>query len=279
MRHLNRCAAALVLAAGGGVAHADARLDFAAQGACPVLLRSIEVAGPRLRIEVEPAGGEPISSIFDGDEDLVTTLIPSQRRFMRQEVDADAADYTGDVTSSSVKYMDRQMAKAMEAMREQCKDSQCPQMPDLAALMGAGRGPANPITTRDTGQVDSVGGLACTWREWVRAEGVVRRECLADIATLPMADRDRAGLGRGMRVMLHFGESMGAFRDRFLADVEPNPPAGKLAVAHVCFAGGAESGRATATLLQVPVDPLRFEVPAGYAPVMGPGAEAGVGND
>ena len=72
---------------------------------------------------------------------------------------------------------------------------------------------------------------------------------------------------------------MGAIRDRFLADMEPDPLAGKLGIAQVCFAGGAESGRATATVVQAPVDPLRFEVPAGYVPAMGPGSDAGVESD
>ena len=136
MRHLAGCAAALVLAASSGAALADARVAFATQGTCPTHFRSIDVAGPRLRMELEPPGGEPLVSIFDGDEDLVTTLIPSQRRFMRIEVDADAADYTGDVVSSSMTYMEKQMAIAQEAMREQCKRSSCPQMPDLSAMMG-----------------------------------------------------------------------------------------------------------------------------------------------
>jgi hypothetical protein len=273
MRPLHGCAAALVLAACGSVAHADARLDFTTQGTCHVQIRSIEVAGARLRLEVEPDGGEPLTSIFDGEEDLVTTLIPSQRRFLRQEVDADAADYMGDVAGSSVTYMDKQMAKAKAIMEEQCKHQRCPQMPDFAAMMGTMRPPADPITTRATGQSENVDGLACTWREWVRAGGVVRRECLADVATLPMADADRAGLRRGMRVMMNYGEEMGAIRDRFGLAPEPNPPAGQVAVAQVCFAAGAETGRGSATVVQGPVDPVRFEVPAGYAPAMGPGSE------
>jgi hypothetical protein len=272
MRHLAGSAVALVLAAAAGPALADARLEFTTQGACPTHFRAIDVAGPRLRIELEPPGGEPLVSIFDGDEDLVTTLIPSQRRFMRIEADDDAADYAGDVVTSSMTHMDKQLAKAQEVMREQCKRGQCPQIPGFESMMGTGRGPVDPITTRDTGEAGSADGIACTWREWVRAEGVVRRECLADIATLPMGDRDRAGLRRGMRVMLNFGKSMGAFRDRFLVDADPDPPMGKLRVAQVCFAGGVESGRATATVVQASVDPLRFEVPADYVPAMGPGS-------
>jgi hypothetical protein len=265
---------ALALATACGPAFADARLDFPTQGTCHVQIRAIEVAGPRLRIEVEPTGGEPLTSIFDGDEDLVTTLIPSQRRFVRQEVDADAADYMGDVAGSSVTYMDKQMAKAKALMEEQCKHQSCPQMPDFAAMMGTMRPPADPITTRDTGQAESIGGFACTWREWVQAGSVVRRECLADVATLPMADADRAGLRRGMRVMMNYGEEMGAFRDRFGLAPEPNPPAGQVAVAQVCFAAGAETGRGSATVVPGPVDPARFEVPAGYAPAMGPGSDS-----
>jgi hypothetical protein len=264
-------AAALALAASCGVAHADSRIDYASTGTCPVLFRSIEVAGPRLRIEVEPAGGEPLTSIFDGDEDLVTTLIPSQRRFMRIEVDADAADYSGDVVTSTVTYMDRQMAKAMEAMREQCKHGSCEGMPDFAALMA--RPPANPVTTRDLAATDIVDGVACAWREWVQGGAVVRRECLADIAVLPLPDADRAGLRRGMRVMTRYGDSMGAIRDRFGADPQPATPAGQLPVVQQCFAGGVAAGTVTLAAREAPVDPARFEVPAGYAPAMGAASE------
>ena len=270
MRHLAGCAAALLLAAAGGVAHAGSRLDYATEGTCPVLFRSIEIAGPRLRIEVEPTGGEPLSSIFDGDEDMVTTLIPSQRRFMRQEVDADAADYTGDVASSSVVYMDRQMAKVEEEMRKNCKNGACGQMPDIAALMQRPQG--TPITTR-AGAADTIGGLACTWREWMRDGAVMRRECLADIASLPLPDADRAGLRRGMRVMTNYGNAMGAIRDRWLGMVEPMTPMGQLPVAQQCFSDGAATGSISMTMREAPVDPLRFEVPAGYAPAMGPGSD------
>jgi hypothetical protein len=266
---------ALAFALSCGPARADGRIEYRTDGACAVHFASIEVAGPRLRMEVTPAGGEPLSSIFDGDEDLVTTMVPSQRRFMRMEVDADAADYSGDVVKSTVTYMDRQMAKMQEVMEAQCKNQRCPQMPDLGAMMGNNLPPADPYTTRDTADAGNVGGVACTWREWVRAEGVVRRECLADIAALPLPDADRAGLRRGMRVMMNYGASMSVMTERFGTAPEPNPPVGKFPVAHVCFAGGAEAGQATATVTEAPVDPQRFEVPAGYAPMMGPGSDMG----
>jgi hypothetical protein len=271
MRHSAGRAAALVLAMAGACAHADSHLDYATQGACPALFRSIEIAGPRLRIEVEPAQGEPISSIFDGDEDLVTTLIPSQHKVMRMEVDDDAADYTGDVARSSMTYVDRQMEKAMALMREQCKHGGCPQMPDLGALMG--RAAVDPITARDTGQADTVGGVACTWREWVRDGAVVRRECLADIAALPLPEADRAGLLRGMRVMMRYGNAYAPVRDRFATEAEPVPPAAQLPIVQQCFADGAPTGSVTLDAREAPVDPARFEVPAGYAPVLGANGE------
>jgi hypothetical protein len=263
----------LALALDCGAATAAARIDTQIEGACPVLFRTIEIDGPRLRIELEPAGGEPFASIFDGDEDLVTSLIPSQKRFLRMEVDADAADYSGDVASSSVTYIDRQLAQAQAMMAEQCKRGGCPQMPDLAAMMGRPAAPANPITTRDTTEVATFGNLSCTWREWVRSDVVLRRECLADIAALPIPEADRAGLRRGMRVMTNYGESMGAIRDRFVADPEPPSPPGKLIVAQVCLANGAEVGRSSATTAEVAIDPARFQVPADYAPMGGFGRQ------
>jgi hypothetical protein len=265
-----RAFAAAVLAAACGAAHADARLEYTATGACPMLFRSIDVAGPRLRIEVAPEQGEPIASIFDGEEDLVTTLVPSQRTYMKIEVDADAADYTSDVMDSTATYMDRQMARAAEMMREQCKHGGCPQMPDFASLLPKPAG--DPIQARATTQADTIDGVACTWREWVRGEAVVRRECLADITALPLPDADRAGLRRGMRVMLRYGESASAIRDRFASDPEPVPPVGQLPIAQQCFADDAATGTVALTAREAPVDPALFEVPAGYAPVAGPGS-------
>jgi hypothetical protein len=273
MRHLAGRAFAVALAATCATAHADSHLDFAGEGACPVLFRSIEVAGPRLRFELEPPGAEPMASIFDGDEDLVTSLLPAQRKFMRMEVDADAADYSGDVASSSVKYMDRQMAQAMKQMEAQCRGNQCAQIPDLQAMMRAAMPSAPPIEARATNDAGTVAGIACQWREWVQAGVVVRRECLANIADLPLPAADVAGLRRGMRVMMNFGAAYSPIRDRFGLAPEPSPPAGQLAVAQVCLQGDAQAGKAEVSLREAPVDPLRFEVPAGYAPAMGQGAE------
>jgi hypothetical protein len=101
----------------------------------------------------------------------------------------------------------------------------------------------------------------------------VRRECLADITALPLPDRDRAGLRRGMKVMLEFNAAYAPFRDRFGLDREPLPAPGKLAVAQVCLANGAEVGRASLVASEGGVDPARFEVPADYQPVMGAGAQ------
>jgi hypothetical protein len=272
MRHLaGRALAAAALAAACGAAHADARLDYVSTGTCPMLFRSIEIAGPRLRIEVSPEQGEPIASIFDGEEDLVTTLIPSGKTYVRVEVDADAADYTADVMGSTATYMDRQMARAAELMREHCGHGGCPQMPDLASMLPRPAG--DPLRGRATGQADRIDGVDCTWREWVRGEAVVRRECLADIAALPLPDADRAGLRRGMRVMMRYGDAASAIRDRFVPDPEPVPPAGQLPIAQQCFADGVATGTVALTARQAPVDPARFGIPAGYAPVAGPGAE------
>jgi hypothetical protein len=269
---------ALALAAVAAPAFADARLDWTREGACPVLFSSIEIAGPRIRFEMPAEPGEPFWSVFDGDEDLVTTVIPSQQAYMRMEVDADAADYMGDVAGSSVTFMDRQMAQAraqMEEMKKQCGRN-CPQMPDLDAMMAMAMGGAQPpIEARDTGEAGDANGVACTWREWVQAGQVVRRECLAKVAELPLGDADRGGFARGMKVMVRYGDSFGAVRDRFGLAKEPQAPMGQLAVAQACFAGGSETGRATLAITPTLVNPARFDIPAGYRPAMGAGSGEG----
>jgi hypothetical protein len=273
MRRLLRPALVLALALQGGAAFADSRIQAQGDATCPMLFDSIEMSGPRLRFELRPPGAEPMVSIFDGDEDLVTSLMPGQRQFMRMEVDADAADYTGDVASSSVTYMDRQMAKARAMMEQQCGGNRCAGMPDLEAMMRMGTpGAPPPIETR-AGAADTVGGIACAWREWVQAGAVVRRECLAPIVGLPLPERDRAGLVRGMRVMMQYGESFASFKDHFGLAQEPQPPNGQLVLSQVCLAGAGETGKATMTFVEAPVDPAKFEVPAGYTPALGAPAQ------
>jgi hypothetical protein len=266
--------AAFALTLACGAARADGRLAYATDGACPVLFRSIEVSGPRLRFEVTPTGGEEFVNIFDGDEDLSTSLIPSQRAYLRVEVDADAAEYSGDVTSSMVKYMDNQLARTKAQMAEQMKDCgrNCPQMPDLDAMMRAAMPQQAPIEARDTGEAGAVDGVACTWREWVQSGAVVRRECLAKFADLPLPDADRRGLVRGMRVLVGYGEAQKAMVQRFGMQPEPQPPVGQVAIEQVCLAGGAESGRAKLIVVETPIAPSQFEIPAGYSPVGGAGA-------
>jgi hypothetical protein len=273
-------ALALALALAPGIALADARLDWQRQGTCPVLFASIDIAGSRLRFDLPAEPGEPFWSVFDGEEDLVTTVIPSQQTYMTMEVDADAADYMGDVGTSTVTFMDRQMAQAREQiaqMQKNCHGRGCPQVPDLDAMMAMATGGAQPaIEARDTTETGDANGVACAWREWVQAGQVVRRECLAKVAELPLADADRGGFARGMKVMTHYGDSFGAVRDRFGLAKEPAPPPGQLAVAQVCFAGGSESGRATMVMAPTAVDPARFEIPPGYHTAVhgaAPGAE------
>jgi hypothetical protein len=272
------CLPVLLLATLAPGAHADSRLDYAVEGTCPVVFQAIEAAGPRLRFETQPAGGEPYVSIFDGDEDLVTGLMPAQRKFMQIEVDADSADYSGDVASSMVKYMERQMAQAKAQMAEHKKQCgrQCAQMPDfdLDAMMNAARAASPPIEARDTGEAGDVAGVACQWREWVQAGQVVRRECLAKFADMPLPERDRAGLQRGMRVMVQFSAAYAPMTQRFGLAPEPQAPVGQVPAAQVCFAGGSEAGRATLSMREAPVDPARFAIPPGYTPVMGPGSES-----
>ncbi|MGH8029765.1 MAG: hypothetical protein ACREO3_07520 [Arenimonas sp.] len=270
MRLRPGCGIALALAASCGMARADGRLDYRVDGDCPVLFRTIEVAGPRLRFEVTPISGGQFVSIFDGDEDLVTSLMTDQRKYLRMEVDADAVDYTGDVASSSVKYMDRQIAEAKKLMEASCGQGGCPQGLDIEAMMRAAMPSTPSIEARATAEVGDAGGLACTWREWVRDGAVVRRECLVKLADLPLPDRDRAGLVRGMRVMLNYGDAMAPMRDRFGAAREPEMVAGQLVARQVCFAAGVETGTAMLGVMQALVDPSRFEIPAGYSPFLGP---------
>src|SRR5688572_14377102 len=76
----------LLLAALAPGAHADWCREYVVVGGFHVLFLAIEASGPRLRFETQRTGGELYVSIFVGDEDLITGLMPAQRTWMHMEV-------------------------------------------------------------------------------------------------------------------------------------------------------------------------------------------------
>lgn len=145
-------------------ANADMRVTFEQQGECSAPFTKMQISGSQLRIDHKDG-----SMLYDGLEETAIHLDHLQKRWMELEVDADAADYTADVASSSLNRAERELAKAQQQMVESCKqlESQgiaCPQMPamDMQAMMQMGqamarqadaRSDATPKSGNDSGQL------------------------------------------------------------------------------------------------------------------------------
>lgn len=268
-----------------GAAFADARIAYAVEGSCKALADSIEISGSRMRIDMR-MDGQVMSSLFDGEEDTVTSLMHDQKQFHEMEVDEDAADYTADVMGSTMTYVDKQMDAAMAQMKKQCEQMKsqsrgrgsvstpCDNMPDLRSMMASAMGPANQAKPelRETSREDAIAGATCRWTEVWQGELKLREQCDADIVSLPLPDGDRGSFARGMRVLTSYGDAMKPAVDRFAAanqDTVPVPPKGKMTLAGNCFdANGERVGHYAADITVGSIDPQRFQVPAGYTAMM-----------
>ena len=278
--------AALCCFAVSGAAWADTRIAYTVEGSCPTFADSIEISGSRMRIDMR-LDGMAMSSLFDGEEDTVTSLMHEQKQFHQTEVDEDAADYTADVMGSTMIYVDKQMDAAMAQMKKQCEQmkaqsrgrnvvSACDNMPDMRSMMESAMGPADQAKPemRETGRQDAVAGGTCRWTEVWRGEHKLREQCDADIVSLPLPDGDRGSFARGVRVLMSYGDAMRPVVDRFgMADKDPIPvpPQGKITLAGACFdASGERVGRFAADIAVGPLDPQRFQVPADYSSMLQP---------
>lgn len=277
--------AALCWLAASGTALADTRIAYVVEGNCPALADSVEISGSRMRIDMR-LDGQRMSSLFDGEEDTVTSLMHEQKQFHETEVDEDAADYTADVMGSTMIHVDKQMEAVMAQMKQSCEQmkaqsrgrgsvvSACDSMPNMRSMMESALGPANQakIEMRETGRDDTIAGSACRWMEAWQGEYKLREQCDAEIATMPLPDGDRGGFARGVRVLMSYGDAMKPVVDRFgMGDRNPVPvPAkGRFTLAANCFdAAGERVGHFAADIAVGALDPLRFQVPADYTSMM-----------
>ena len=118
MRILIPILAACGLALGAGSARADATIDYVREGDCPLPMDALRISGSQLRFDTAQGSG-----LYDGLDDTVVYLDHERRSFHTMEVDADAAEYTADVASSTLKYADRELAKAQKQIEQMCADA------------------------------------------------------------------------------------------------------------------------------------------------------------
>jgi len=154
--------------------------------------------------------------------------------------------------------MQQQMAKMTPEQRERMQRG-------MASGFGAsGAMPASPESDHDLGPA-RVADIACTRRQHLRGDEVVGEECLASLAALPLAAADSARIARMAAVMARWRNSM---LPAGFAATRHGPSLDSVVVERVCFATGAESGRATLRVSAAPVADSEFVVPPpGYAPM------------
>lgn len=123
------------------VARADATIGYDTAGReCLPEPAGLEVSGARVRIEMRPMQGSHQSAIYDVVEQTMVYLDHDNRTQFLMETDRDAADFQSDVSSATVRSMDKEMQKAQAQMDEACAQMEkqgmaCPKMPNMAQMM------------------------------------------------------------------------------------------------------------------------------------------------
>lgn len=253
-----------------GTAQAATRVTFESKGACPSEAESLTIDGSRFRSDTS-VEGQGTSLLYDGAERLMITLMHDVRQYMQTEVDEDALDYQGDVADSTGNYMNKQMEKMETQMAQQCAEMRkqgmdCPQV-DIRGMMQGMVNNQMPAW-RDLDREGESAGIGCRW--WERTQGGVRikEECSAKVGDLPIGERDRRGLERGIKVMQRYGSNMQGMMQGLTGDAaqQSGLPQDGLVIAEVCYgADGKEIGRVTAKFVEATVDAKLFETPAGYS--------------
>ncbi|HMB43336.1 MAG TPA: hypothetical protein VKM00_05585 [Luteimonas sp.] len=254
-----------------GPVYADTSLHYTVQGDCPAIADSVEISGPLMRIDIQ-AQGQDSSSIFDGAEDLYTTLLPAQHKYYQVEVDEDALDYTGDVADSTGKYLDNQMQKMQAMLQQQCADLEkkggsCAAMPDMRSLMQGMAANQPRIEMRDSGHKKSVDGVDCNVFEVLENDIKKQEVCYALAGELPIPEDDRKGLARGLKVMTRYGQAFTGMAGHLggATPAQAQKPEG-LPVAQTCFdPTGQAVGQNALSISQEKIAPDRFDIPSDYS--------------
>lgn len=260
------------------VALADISLVYPQQPQCQSKLSAIQLSGSRMRID-SVMQGRKYTMLFDGMEDIITSLDHSDHNFHQTEVDEDALDYNADVMSSTGNFMGNQM-KAMQAqMEQQCAQMEkqgisCANMSDLTAMMQSAQtmaaGQIPVIEIKPSGKVQTVAGMIC--KTFDRYENGRRssEECYIEPKDLLMPEKDKKYLLRNMKVMHRFAKSMTGLTDKLMvgknkSSEQPDPADRDILLSQRCFAADdRESGWIEAEISNATIDAGNFEIPPGY---------------
>jgi hypothetical protein len=122
-------------------ARADATITYdTAGGDCSPEPAGLRVSGTRVRMDLRPVSGSRTSALYDVVEQTMVYLDHTGKTQLLMETDRDATDFQADVSSATMRSMDKEMQKAQAQMEESCRMLEkqgmaCPKLPDMAAMM------------------------------------------------------------------------------------------------------------------------------------------------
>ena len=214
-----------------GVSQADISLSYPQQAQCKSNVSAIQISGSRMRFD-SVMESKKYSMLFDGMEDIITTLDHSGRQYHQTEVDEDALDYNKDVMSSTGTFMGNQMQGLQAQMKQQCAQMEkqgisCPNM-DLSSIMQSAQvttgPPASEIELRPSDNKKTIAGMACKTYERYENGRKKSEECYIEPKDLVMPDKDKKYLLRNMKVMTHYALSFAGLSEK-LSIVDKQAPA------------------------------------------------------
>jgi len=122
------------------------------------------------------------------------------------------------------------------------------------------------IEMRDTGHKKTVQGVDCNVFEVLENDIKKQEVCYAIAGELPIADDDRKGLARGLKVMARYGQAFTGMAEHIGATPAQAQKPGGLPVAQTCFDPSGQSiGQNALSISQEKVAPDRFDIPSDYS--------------
>lgn len=259
------------------VSQADISLIYPQQTQCKSNASAIYISGSRMRFD-SVMEDKKYSMLFDGLEDIITTLDHSGRQFHQSEVDEDALDYNTDVMSSTGTFIDKQMQAMQAQMKQQCAQMEkqgmsCPNM-DLSSIMQSAQAmtaqnvPKMEVRPSDKNQ--TVAGMACKSFDRYENGSKTSEECYVEAKDMLMSEKDKKYLLRNMKVMTHYALSFAGLSEKLsFADKQTSSqadPADKdILLSQTCFSpNGSEVGRVEVKVISTAIDAASFDIPPGY---------------
>ena len=266
-----------LLALVAGVSRADTSLVYPQQAQCKSSLLALQISGSKTRYD-GVSENQPYSMLFDGSEDIITTLDHSNRRYYQVEVDEDALDYNKDVMSSAGTFMGNQMQSLQAQMKQQCAEMakqgiSCPNM-DLSSIMQSAQAMtglhASKIELRPSETTNTFAGMSC--KTFDRYENDIKEseECYVEPKDMVMPDIDKKYFLRNMKVMTHYALSFAGLSEKLSivdkqGSAQSDPADKDILLSKICFSpDGSEVGRIEVQVGNAATDKASFDIPAGY---------------